>query len=152
MSFFDRYKAICEKQGLDPCSQSTADKFGVTRATISTWGTRKKTPKGDTIAVIADALGVSADYLLGRTNDPTDYCNPALIAELSGPVLDHFDGDVKKALDFQRAVEADAKRERESQPKILDAWNRLDDVDRARVEAYIDGILTAPKYAVKKMG
>ena len=31
-------------------------------------------PKGETVAIMADALHVSADYLLCRTNDPTDYC------------------------------------------------------------------------------
>lgn len=155
MSFYERYEAICIKRELDPCSQAAADKFGVTRATISTWKSKNTTPKGDTVAAIADAFGISSDYLLGRTDDPTDYSDPDLIAELSGPVLDHFDGDVKKALDFQKAVEADVKKERINRPKILDLYDRLDDIDRARVEAYIDGMLTGPKYAAastKKMG
>jgi transcriptional regulator with XRE-family HTH domain len=152
MSFYERYESICIRQGLEPCSQAAADKFGVTRATISIWKSRNTTPKGDTVAAIADAFGISSDYLLGRTDDPTDYSNPDLVAELSGPVLDHFDGDVKKALDFQRAVEADVAKERRNRPRILDLWERLDDVDKARVEAYLDGILTADKYAGKKTG
>lgn len=36
-------------------------------------------------------------------------------------------------------------------PEISSRYERLDDIDRARVLAYIDGILTAEKYAQKKM-
>ncbi|MCM1118907.1 MAG: helix-turn-helix domain-containing protein [bacterium] len=49
--------------------------FGVARATVSQWKSRGKASKGETVRIIADALGVSADYLLGRTNNPTNYTN-----------------------------------------------------------------------------
>lgn len=72
MSFFDRYSKACMDHGIEPCSQRAADLFGTTRATISQWNTRQATPKGDTVAIIASALNVSSDYLLGRTDDPID--------------------------------------------------------------------------------
>lgn len=147
MRFYDQYAQICCKQGIEPCSQKAADMFGVTRATISQWNNRNKAPMGETVRLIADALGVSTDYLLCRTNDPTDYSNPDLIAEVSGPVLDEFDGDVEKAVAFQKAVSADAKAEREKRPHILDLYERLDATDRIRVEAYMEGMLTGDKYA-----
>ena len=73
MSFYDRYAAIAEKRGLEPCSQKAASLFGSTKATISKWNTKDITPLGNTVAAVADALEVSTDYLLGRTDDPTDY-------------------------------------------------------------------------------
>ena len=73
MSFYDRYAAIAEKRGLEPCSQKAASLFGSTKATISKWNTKDITPLGSTVAAIADALEVSTDYLLGRTDDPTDF-------------------------------------------------------------------------------
>lgn len=150
MGFYENYEKICVKKGIEPCSQRAADMFGLTRATISTWNTKGTAPKGETVAVIATALGVSADYLLGRTDDPTDYSDPSLIAELSGPVLDSFGGDVKKAAAFQKAAAADALKG--GQPLILRLYNRLDQTDKVRVEAYIEGILTGDKYKTGQEG
>lgn len=83
MTFYDRYAKVCLDRGIEPCSQKAADMFGTTRATISIWNTKGTTPKGDAVATIANVLGVSADYLLGRTDDPVDWLNrkPAAPAE-----------------------------------------------------------------------
>lgn len=159
MDFFDRYLDLCNKRGISPMSQKAADLLGVTRATITAWSKSKKTPKGNTVALIADALGVSTDYLLCRTDDPTDYSNPELAAEVAGPVLDALGGDVQKAVAFQQAVAEDAKRERQgsaTQPRILALYNQLDAIDQVRVEAYVEGMLSTDKYRTpevhKKMG
>lgn len=60
------------------------------------------------IEAFAEALQTTPAYLMGWIDDPTNYDDDDLIAELQGPVLDHFDGDVKKALAFQKAVAEDA--------------------------------------------
>lgn len=140
MNFYDRYTAICTEKGIEPCSQKAAEAFGVTRATISVWNKKNTAPKGETVKVIADALGVSCDYLLGRTEDPTDYSNPELAAEMSGPVLDYFDGDVKK----------DVQKEKSQIPEILKMYNQLDSSDRIKVEGIIQGLLLQDKYQTKQ--
>lgn len=63
MSFYERYAFLCRQKGIDPCSQATADMLGVTKGTISAWKRNDNAPKGGTVSAIADALGVSADYL-----------------------------------------------------------------------------------------
>lgn len=161
MTFFDRYKALCDAKGIQPMSQKAADAFGVTRATITAWSKNSTVPKGETVALIADTLGVSTDYLLGRTDDPVDYANPDLVAEMAGPVLDEFNGDVKRAVQFQKAVAQDVARESRtrpgtSTPRIVALYNQLDPIDQVRVEAYVEGILSTDKYRAtppaKKMG
>lgn len=123
MSFFERYAATCTEHGIDPCSQKAADLFGIkSRSTISSWNTKNTFPKGETVAAIADALGVSADYLLGRTDNPTDYANNA-------PIVD----DVSHG--YIGAV-----------PDFVSKFRMLDDVDKAKAEAYLDGLLSADKY------
>ncbi len=162
MNFFDRYSQICKSRGLEPCSQQMADKIKTNRSTISQWNTRNTAPKGETIAIIADVLGVSADYLLCRTNDPTDYANlvntdsavdydnPDLIAEVSGPVLDELDGNVERAVAVQRATERDVLAEQVKRNVPMRLYLQLDEVDKAKAEAYIEGLLSAEKYAIKK--
>lgn len=150
MGFYERYLKACANIGIEPCSQSTANLFGVTRATISSWNTKKMVPKGETIAIIAGELGVSSDYLLGRTDDPTDYANPDLMAEVRDDVLRHFDGNLQKALRAQRAIEADALRERNAPPEILLLFNQLDITDQAEVKGIIKGLLMQAKYKGKK--
>jgi len=73
MEFFERYCSLCERSGIQPMAHETAKKFGVANATITYWGKRGNVPKGDTIVAMADFFGVSADYLLCRTDDETDY-------------------------------------------------------------------------------
>ena len=113
MSFFDRYAKACMDHGIEPCSQRAADMFGTTRATISQWNTRQATPKGDTVAVIASALNVSSEYLLGRTDDPIDP-----VSYLRTPAQD----------------------------SVYLSYAKLDVIDQAKVEAYIDALLTSEKY------
>lgn len=148
MSFYERYAKVCTEQGIDPCSQKMADLIGTTRSTISVWNIKGTTPKGEFVAAIADVLGVSTDYLLGRTDDPVDYSNPELIADMAGPVLDEFDGDVKKAVAFHKAVDDDAMNER--RPFILIQYEKLDEIDKVKASAYIEGLLAADKYEEKR--
>ena len=62
-------------------------------------------------------------------------------------MLSHFDGDVKKAVAFQNAVDADVAAERKGRvPEVFTKYDMLDSIDRAKVEAYIDGLLSADKY------
>lgn len=122
MSFFERYAATCTEHGIEPCSQRAADLFGISRSTISSWNTKNTFPKGETVAAIADALGVSADYLLGRTDNPIDYANSAPVVE-----------DVSR--DYMGTI-----------PDFVSKFRMLDDVDKAKAEAYLDGLLSADKY------
>ena len=122
MSFFERYAATCTEHGIEPCSQRAADLFGISRSTISSWNTKNTFPKGETVAAIADALGVSADYLLGRTDNPIDYAKSAPVVE-----------DVSR--DYMGAI-----------PDFVSKFRMLDDVDKAKAEAYLDGLLSADKY------
>ena len=146
MKFYDRYSQLCIGRGIDPCSQAAADMFGISKSTISSWNTKNTFPKGDTVAAVADALGVSADYLLGRTDDPTDYSNGDVIASLAGPAMDEFDGDAKRTAEFQRAVAEDAARERRELSAYPPKYFLLDEVDRAKADAYIEGLFAADKY------
>lgn len=122
MSFFERYAATCTEHGIEPCSQKAADLFGISRSTISSWNTKNTFPKGETVAAIADALSVSADYLLGRTDNPIDYVNSTPVAE-------------NVSRDYIGAV-----------PDFVSKFRMLDDVDKAKAEAYLDGLLSADKY------
>ncbi len=123
MTFFERYSQICETKGIEPCSQKAAGMFHVTRATISSWGKNNTTPKGETVALIADALEVSTDYLLGRTDISTDYT---------------------KAIepDFMNPPASNAQDE----PEILQLYNQLDCADQMKVEGIIQGLLLNDKY------
>lgn len=82
MTFYERYEALCRVRGIDPCSQSTAERMGTTRSNISYWKKGTK-PNVEIVRNAADMLCTSADYLLGRTDDDTDYT----VAQKHGPSL-----------------------------------------------------------------
>lgn len=50
--------------------KNLADKLDVQYQTIQAWESGKRMPKEETIQKIAGALGVTADYLAGRTRAP----------------------------------------------------------------------------------
>lgn len=144
--FFDTFKKLCDDKGITPTKASV--EIGFSKGSVSYWKKqwqqgKDAKPDSYTAAKIADYFGVSVDYLLGRTDDPTDYSDDDLIASQNPTVLSHFNGDVKKAVAFQNAVDADVANERKG---LAQKYNKLDSVDRAKVEAYIDGLLSADKY------
>ncbi len=73
MRFFDRYAQLCHEFGIDPCGQKAETLIGINKTTANKWNINGTTPKGDTVRLIADYFHVSTDYLLGRTEDRTDY-------------------------------------------------------------------------------
>ena len=146
MSFWDRYEKLCTDAGYKPGSEQAASVLGTSRATISAWKKSGNPPTPDILARIADAYGVSTDFLLCRTDDPTDYTNPDLLAELAGAQMDELGGDAKKALALQRASAEDVRRE--ATPKGVQLYLQLDDFDRGKAEGFMQGLLSQDKYTV----
>lgn len=59
--------AIARKaQGLN--QEQLADAVGVHKQTISRWESGKRAPNGEEIRLIVDALGCSADFVLGLSD------------------------------------------------------------------------------------
>lgn len=59
---------------------------GVTAATISRYLNGLRTPTVDNVVLLADALDVSVDYLLGRHNVPDDKCSCPCIPSLPATI------------------------------------------------------------------
>ena len=147
MTFWERYEKLCLANGYKPGSEQAAQALGTNRGTISAWKTSGKPPKTEYLAEIADVYGVSTDYLLGRTDDPTDYTNPDLLAELAGAQLDELGGDVKKAVALQRATADDVRRE--ATPMGVTLYAQLDEVDKGKAEGFMQGLLAQDKYTTQ---
>ena len=124
MTFYERYERVCTQHGVDPCSQKAADLIHTTRGNISMWKKNNTTPKGEMLCAIADAYHVSTDYLVGRTDDQTDYTSPKAKPPVISSTVDTDDTTIAK-------------------------YKQLDDIDRMKAEAYIDGMLSADKYRRK---
>jgi len=72
--FSKRIKALREKKKrVDPkwTQGYVSDIIGVARPTYTAYENGTKEPPMDTINKIADLYNVKADYLMGRTDDPT---------------------------------------------------------------------------------
>lgn len=66
--FINRLTYLLNKNGMKPADLSR--KTNIRASSISDWLTGKYTPKQDKIAIIADAFGVSAAWLMGYENNP----------------------------------------------------------------------------------
>ena len=148
MSFYNRYVKICKEKGVLPSSQKTAGTIGVTRATISFWGRKNTVPSGETVASIADMLHVSTDYLLGRTDDPTDYS-----AKNSSCPSDQSDVSVQiDSLKQSPSEKPDGHSDtgevhsRHGDADFLELLHKLNKFDQIRVEGIIQGMLLHEKY------
>lgn len=65
MLFWDNFVSACKLRGMSPTSACKA--IGLSNA-VPTYWKQGALPKADAIAAVADLLGVSADYLLGRSD------------------------------------------------------------------------------------
>lgn len=137
MTFFERYEKLCIDKGYKPASQQAAEALGTTRGTISAWKTSGSPPKNEFLISIANVYHVSVDYLLGRTDDPTDYTAPDVTA------------DQKTIAALQKASAADQVK---ATPTVLALYNQLDAVDQGKAEAFMQGLLAQDKYTVPAAG
>ena len=80
---------------------------GIPKAAISNYLAGRYEPTGERLAVIAEYLGVSPAWLKGYTNDPINYDDPDLIAEIPQAIIEHFDGNIKKAYAAWKAADTD---------------------------------------------
>lgn len=48
-----------------------AQKLGISKGSVAMWETNKRTPSTETLIRLADLFGVTTDYLLGRSENPT---------------------------------------------------------------------------------
>jgi transcriptional regulator with XRE-family HTH domain len=98
MTMFDRVKEISKKRGLSLAQLN--EKAGFKQNVIYSWKT--KTPSIDKVESVAKVLGVSVDYLLGKT-------------EKEEPMNDTRDMEVEEALNSVRMYQgkpiSDAQRE-----------------------------------------
>lgn len=67
-NFTDRLRATRELRGLS--QTDLAKRTGLQPSAISHFETGKRAPSFDNLKRLADALGASIDYLLGRSNSP----------------------------------------------------------------------------------
>lgn len=80
--FFDKIQPLFEKSGLS--DRELEEKIGLPRSTIYNWKSGRNKAYAKYCSMIASFFGVSSDYLLGLTDDPstkeqgeTDIKNPA---------------------------------------------------------------------------
>lgn len=67
MPFWERLYNMCITKGCKP--NTIAKSIGLSTATATKWK-NGAIPNGEALAKIADYLGCSVDYLLGRTDNP----------------------------------------------------------------------------------
>lgn len=88
--------------------QALADYIGVARSTVGMWTTGRNEPDNTTLGQLASLFSCSVDYLLERTDDPTDYDNDDL-SDVRQELIDYFNGDARKIRQFLKAEEKDAR-------------------------------------------
>lgn len=66
--FLERVLSLCKNQKISK-NKLLAD-ININKSSFVNWENRGNIPSGDIVAKIADYFHVSADYLLGRTDDP----------------------------------------------------------------------------------
>jgi transcriptional regulator with XRE-family HTH domain len=69
--FPERLKAARNLRGLN--QDQLAERSGLKSSAISHFETANRKPSFDNLKRLADALGVTTDYLLGRADDPEGY-------------------------------------------------------------------------------
>ena len=86
-AFKDRLKEIRERRGWSQAE--LAQKSGLQPTAISHFETGGRSPSFDNLRRLADALNVSTDYLIGRSNEPA----------MAGPQTDSLFRDLDKLSD-----------------------------------------------------
>ena len=141
---------IKQLRKLNGYSQKALAKIlNVHQTAISQWETDRTTPDVEVAKAMADLFNTTTDYIFGRTDDPTNYDDSDLAADISPELLEHFGGDIKKALQAQGAIDEDALRERAEWYSKLTPFSQL---DRKRVPIVGSIACGKPIYAEEQYG
>lgn len=68
--FYDNFDKLCKEKNTSP--SAVCIKIGLSKTTSSYWKTSGRIPKRETLEKIAEYLGCSVDYLLGREESTRD--------------------------------------------------------------------------------
>ncbi len=74
MEMNQRIEMLCQEHGITPAGLTK--ELGLSYGSISKWG--KVSPSIDKVIKVADYFNVSVDYLLGKTDVPTECCDPQI--------------------------------------------------------------------------
>lgn len=107
--FWERFYDLCSKHDTRP--NPVAKEIGISSAIVTKWKAGSL-PNGENIIKIADYLGCSVDYLLGRTEEPTGYASP-----------DRLDSELDELYRYIRSLP-----EEEQQRLTALLWNVLETI------------------------
>lgn len=96
--FISRLEQVRKEKGLT--QTKLASEVGVTKQAISCYIRNKRIPRGDILVSIAQALGISVDYLVGTSNAKKRQTNADRIRNMPDEELAEFLCRVKS--DYQR--------------------------------------------------
>ncbi|SPS04295.1 helix-turn-helix domain-containing protein [Latilactobacillus sakei] len=88
MMLFERVKELAENKKISLLSLN--EKAGLGKNAIYKWKTQN--PSIENLQKVADVLGVSIDYLLGKTDNPSTSAKPKEVDIEDESVLMTFDG------------------------------------------------------------
>lgn len=128
--------------------QALADYIGVARSTVGMWTTGRNEPDNTTLGQLASLFSCSVDYLLERTDDPTDYDNDDL-SDVRQELIDYFNGDARKIRQFLKAEEEDARWDAGPLPSNV---RPISDLHHQRIPLIGEAAAGAPIYAPEDLG
>lgn len=106
--FFDTFLALCEKKNIPPTR--VALDIGLSKAAVTRWKQTESTPNGDVLSKLADYLGCSVDYLLGRENTSDTTVLPAKLQELVDTASSLSEEQLSDLLRYVRFIKADGEK------------------------------------------
>ena len=150
--FWDRYLELCKRDGVRP-TRAALD-AGLSKGSVNNWKQSylkgiDAQPSASTARKLAEYFHVSVDYLLNETDDPTDYEDGDLLADIAGAQYDALGGDARQTVKVKQMTDLDAMKERENSrriPEFVKQYSRLDERDQDKVDSFIAGLLAGDKY------
>ncbi len=132
---------LCNKKGISPTR--ACNELGLSAATFSCW-TDESVPRRATLQRMADYFGVSVNYLLGNEQPAPSIAGIARNGKNNAPI----DPDaIAKA--FAGGVTVSVGEAPGASSPAIELWrkiSRLDEIDRAKADAFVSGLLAAEKY------
>lgn len=113
--FFNRFKQLCDQKNISVYRACTD--IGLNRSAVAKWKNGGK-PNGSTAAKLAEYFGVTTDYLLGQSQEPSPASAPRAVSDEEikfalfggdGEITDAMYDEVKQFAAFVRQREAGKK-------------------------------------------
>ena len=127
----NRIKELRKEKGLSQAELANMPGIGVSQTAVAQWESGKTQPRRGKLAIMEELFGVSADYIMGETDEPGTVVAPCSDSDQDEGQIEFAESTIEQET-VAAVIESDLSADEE---RLLDYFYGTDDTGRKMILA-----------------